>query len=121
MTNFTKAEIHKAYKIVCNKYDIAMGRKLKVDKRTRVGNLAIYLSCRVNKKEIYEKQYNRRYNNYSYSNILDSSLYYDFKNNRHDIKFITPERIAFIGNRNHWAKSERDSKILNILSKHINK
>ena len=118
MTNFSKREIHLAYSIVCNRSNSGR-RPLQVDRRTRIGNLALHLNSNVDKSLIKEKQYNRRFNHYYYRNVLDSSIYFDYKDNRKDIKFITSERISFINGRNHWAKSERDSKILRILAKHF--
>ena len=47
-------------------------------------------------------------------NSLKNPLVVDYFNNKHFLTAVRPDRLSF-GLRNHWAKSEKDLKIINIL------
>ena len=51
-------------------------------------------------------------------NILAAAIVRDYIQNRHDLRRVCADRLDFYG-RNHWAKDDRDRKILTILSRNF--
>lgn len=99
--------------------------KLKVDKRTKVGKLALEMVYKLEKTYDFEEVKNKRKQRHNqkpepYKNILQNPLVKDYINNRHNLKQVLNDRLVFWGGRNHWAKNETDLKILNILRKWTN-
>ena len=96
--------------------------KLKVDRRTRVGKLALQMIYELEKTFDFEEVKNKRKQRHNqkpkpFTNILQNPLVKDYINNRYTIKHILNNRLVFWGGRNHWAKNETDIRILNILRK----
>lgn len=96
-------------------------RAPKVDRRTKFGKavLAEYhrLKNTINYADISKIQAKRRAAKKECGNILSNPLVRDWMSNRGRYGFkVTADRIID-GGRNHWAKSDRDRKILAILSK----
>ena len=93
--------------------------KLKVDKRTKVGKLALEMVYKIemafNFKEVKQKRINR--NKLKFKNILQNPIVKDYINNKPNIKQVLTNGIVFYGGRNHWAKNEKDLRILKILQK----
>lgn len=50
--------------------------------------------------------------------IKDNPMVKDYLNNKKDLKKVFDSHLWFYGNRNHWAKNEKDVKILKILMKY---
>lgn len=120
-----KTERQKAENIAHNylrQRAINVGAKLKVDKRTRVGRLALQIIYEItptyNFNEVREKRRERsRRKSEAFTNVYSSPLVKDYLSNKNSIIKIFPDHIQFYGRRNHWAKTEKDLKILEILSK----
>jgi len=55
-----------------------------------------------------------------FKNILQNPLILDYLSNKHQLNHIGPNGLHFYSNRNHWAKDNRDRKILEVLQKHFN-
>ena len=53
-------------------------------------------------------------------NILASPIVRDYRENHGDLLRVNGDRLIFSG-RNHWAKDERDKRILAILARYANK
>ncbi len=53
-------------------------------------------------------------------NVLALPIVRDYRDNRHQLCRICVDRLVFHG-RNHWAKNERDRRVLGILAAHFNK
>ena len=51
-------------------------------------------------------------------NIKAAPLVRDYYANRHQLRRVCAERLEFYG-RNHWAKNDRDRRILAILAKNF--
>lgn len=49
--------------------------------------------------------------------LFQLPLLKDYMSNKSDIRQVLPDRLVFIGGRNHWAKNEQDRRILSILIK----
>lgn len=96
--------------------------KLKVDRRTKVGKLALKMIYELEKTYDFEGVKNKHKQRViqkpkPYKNILQNPIVKDYINNRHKLKQILNDRLLFWGGRNHWAKNETDLRILNILRK----
>ena len=52
-------------------------------------------------------------------NILAAPLVRDYMQNRHELRRVCVDRLDFYG-RNHWAKDDRDRRILAVLARHFN-
>ncbi len=115
-----------AYNYCFNKYEIlknrvSPNRKINLDRRYKVNQLAINyikkIRATIDFTEIRLLQKERRIrllNNQC--NILQNHIVKDWIENKNMVKSIDDEKISFYG-RNHWAKNDRDVKILEILSK----
>lgn len=96
-------------------------KKLKVDKRTKVGKLALKMVYKIemafNFKEAKEKRLNRNKlkQELKFKNILQNPIVKDYINNKSHIKQVLTNGIMFYGGRNHWAKNEKDLRILKII------
>lgn len=54
-----------------------------------------------------------------YTRIFDLPIVKDWiKNKRRELKGISGDGLHFYGGRNHWAKNDKDRKILSILKKY---
>jgi hypothetical protein len=128
---YTKKEIKKAKKYAYNfiysdsnlKICRPFSRSFKFDGRTKIGNLANRFVLELQKNENLElaknKRISRRKNKkYIFKSILKNPIVIDFINN--NPTNILKDRLIF-GSRNHWAKTEKDIKILEILSKKLTK
>ena len=75
------------------------------------------------KKEIIEirKKRVRNYSPYVFTNVLDNPLVKDIKKNKPFITYISKDLVQFSGGRNHWSKSNLDSKILLYYKRKLNK
>lgn len=96
--------------------------KLKVDRRTKVGKLALKMIYELEKTYDFEGVKNKRKQRENqkpepFKNILQNPIVKDYINNRHKLKQILNDRLLFWGGRNHWAKNETDLRILSILRK----
>lgn len=98
--------------------------RFKPDQRTRIGRLALSQynelseNCSELRDEVLKKQVARRKNKpAAFSNVLSNPIVKDYRANRPFIEKIYPDRIVFSGYRNHWAKDEKDIRILRILRK----
>ena len=101
---------------------INTGAKLRVDKRTKVGKLALQMVYELEKTFDFEEAKNKRKQRHNqkpkpFTNILKNPIVKDYINNKHSIKQILNNRLVFWGGRNHWAKSETDLKILQIFKR----
>ena len=128
MKNYTTSETIAAKKIAYNfifsnqflKIQSPFRSEFRADKRTRIGNLSIQLVRSLERdskthQEAKEKKISRRKNRpFIFSNILDNAIVKDYKKN--SPTHILENRLRF-GNRNHWAKNERDLRVLEILIK----
>jgi len=99
-------------------------RAPKVDKRTKFGRavLAEYYRLKDEKAVLaaIDKQKRRRESaKVTPSNILSNPIVKDWISNR-DKLTVTPEKLTD-GYRNHWAKSDKDRRILAILAKYSRK
>lgn len=56
-----------------------------------------------------------------FATIFEQPIVKDWIKNGSGIKRITGERLQFWDGRNHWAKNEKDKRILSILSKYRTK
>ena len=52
-------------------------------------------------------------------NILAAPLVRDYMQHRHELRRVCVDRLDFYG-RNHWAKNDRDRRILAVLARHFN-
>lgn len=52
------------------------------------------------------------------ANVFNSPLVKDYQANRRDLRRVCADRLDFYG-RNHWAKDDRDRRILAILAKNF--
>lgn len=92
-----------------------------VDRRTKFGKAVLAEYHRLKDEKLVlaaiAKQKQRRESKpKAHTNILDCPLVRDWKSNKGRYGFmITAERIMH-GSRNHWAKSDRDKKILAVLA-----
>jgi hypothetical protein len=53
-----------------------------------------------------------------FTNILSNPIVIDFLSNKNNLVYVYNDHLRFYGNRNHWAKTEKDLKILAILKKY---
>ena len=53
-------------------------------------------------------------------NSLKNPLVIDYKNNKQFLTCIRPDKLSF-GLRNHWAKNEKDRRIISIISRYFDK
>lgn len=94
-------------------------KPLRVDRRTKVGKLALKMVAEIEKDynftEVKEKVKQRRENKREITNVLNTPIVKDYFNNKHCIKQIREDRLVFFNGRNHWAKTEQDYKILKTL------
>lgn len=96
--------------------------KLRVDRRTKVGKLALKMVYEIEKTYDFEGVKNKVKQRAiqkpkPFENILQNPLVKDYINNMYSIKHILNNRLVFLSGRNHWAKNETDLRILNILRK----
>lgn len=96
------------------------GTRLRIDKRTRVGKLALEMIYKIEKDfdfdGVRQKITERiKLKNSTFSNVFTNPIVKDYINNKNNIKTIHRDRIQFFNGRNHWAKSETDLRILKIL------
>lgn len=54
-----------------------------------------------------------------FTNIYNEPLVKDYRNNKGNLRGVYDNRLFFSGGRNHWAKNDRDVKILAILKKNF--
>ena len=116
-------EQKQAEKIVYNylrQKAIHKSAKLRVDKRKRVGKLALQMVYKIEKTFDFEGVKNKRKQRHNqkpkpFTNILQNPIVKDYINNKQSIKQILNNRLVFWGGRNHWAKSETDLRVLSIL------
>jgi hypothetical protein len=52
-----------------------------------------------------------------YVNVFNLPIVKDWRNNRRELQHINGNRMVFSGGRHHWAKNDKDRKILSILAK----
>ena len=118
----TRQEVSMATRIAYShlvEKSIYRGAKLRIDKRTRVGKLALEMIYKLEKtynfEEVREKKKLRSLNGVkSFTNILSRPLVKDYINNKNSLKKIHNDHLEFYG-RNHWAKDELDLRILKKL------
>lgn len=133
MKPYTKDEIKKAkkiaYRFVFSDYSVFMNfhREFEYDRRTRIGNLANHYvlnlkkNSNLNELKILKKKRRKYKQTSEFKNIFTLPIVYDYFKHKHNLKDIQSDRLEFWG-RNHWAKTDKDLKIIKILSKHfINK
>lgn len=121
-----------AYSHLCRPYNIIsrtfsiLFRKNepRVDRRTKFGKevIAEYYKAfsAVNRTEVRKKQEERRKHKVMPPvNILQSPIVLDWMKNKHRL-YVKSDRLTD-GYRNHWAKDERDVRILAILRKYSTK
>jgi len=102
----------------------------KCDLRTKIGKMTLNFYNKMKSDTVYvsfavdaRAKRNARFENrrYKFTNILDCGMTKDYitckRANALDWVEIYPDRMA-VGNRNHWAHTERDRKILSVLSKY---
>ena len=69
---------------------------------------------------IIEKRKNRRANkNYILIPISKLPIVFDYLEHKLDLIQVCDDHLRFYSGRNHWAKNEKDLKILAILKKHF--
>lgn len=110
-----------AYSIIMDRVNRPTAKVMQVDRRTKVGKLALEMVCEIEKTFDFEKAYRKRKERREkkvkpFLNILGRPIVKDYLNNKHQIKAIHKDRIDFFG-RNHWAKDATDFKIIEILMK----
>lgn len=108
-----------AHKYLAMKAGFGLTKLPKVDKRTKVGKLALEMIYKLEKtynfEEVREKKKLRNLNRVKpFTNILSRPLVKDYINNKHSLKKVHENRLEFYG-RNHWAKDELDLRILKKL------
>lgn len=107
-----------AYKYFFSRNHIVLQRKPKFDMRYNVSKraMSIYIDlCNtVNVNEVRLLQIKRAAlkKNTSPISIFEQPIVRDYMNNKP--VYVYPDRLSF-GLRNHWAKNEKDFKILNVL------
>lgn len=103
--------------------NVLLNRNFKYDARTRVGNLAASIvrakqlndSEKMRIKSLKRQRANSRQQNVQVP-ILSQPIVVDWIKNKRWLK-VQNNRLTD-GYRNHWAKNEKDLKILAILRKH---
>lgn len=110
-----------AYSIIMDRVNRPTAKVMQVDRRTKVGKLALEMVCEIGKTFDFEKAYRKRKERREkkvkpFLNILGRPIVKDYLNNKHQIKAIHKDRIDFFG-RNHWAKDDMDLKILDSIIK----
>ena len=99
-------------------------KKLKVDRRTNVGNMALAIvethklseSERIN---ILRIRKSRHINNQIVNNsLLSNKLFLDYLKHKSSLKEVTGDCLCFHG-RNHFAKTESDKIVLSVIKKHF--
>jgi ribosomal protein L17 len=108
--------------------NIYQGKNPKLDRRFTVNKMALNFIRKNNisettKKAIREKKRQRAIlrNMHKQESILKNKLVVDYLANKNSIKYIYEDHISFCGFRNHWAKNEKDLKVLEILRKYYKK
>lgn len=111
-----------AYKYLYGINHIVINKPFKYDKRTTLGKEANTIVQSLKKTidrdmilKIKSKRAAQKLIKETVS-IFNQPLVKDYINNKHYIKAIHQDRIEFYS-RNHWAKNDKDLKILQILSK----
>ena len=125
--NYTPQEVKQAKRLAYLYATSVRATVLKMhfvyDKRTRIGRLAYTMipaiRQHINTDQIIEKRKQRaalKKEDYKQTtNILDTPIVKDYIRNRPLV--VYPDRLK-AQNRNHWAKDDRDKKILEILMKY---
>lgn len=129
VSNPTKNEIRQAkarvYSHLGNTY-LVRRRKPRVDRRTRVGRLILNYYCELDGSQesvlitIKKMERAQARKGTAFTNILYNPLVRDYFANRDNLKEVHSSHLEFRG-RNHWAKCERDLKILEILKRNWTK
>jgi hypothetical protein len=125
MKSYTKEEIKKARKIafshLFNTSNMLLGHRFKYDARTRIGKLSAMIfyseAKKINTRDILalRKERSKRKPT-EHSNMLNNKLLIDWRKNK-AYSTITKTHIDFV-NRNHWAKTSQDYKVLEVLAKY---
>ena len=119
LEKLSKEATNKAWKLVMDFRNLRFGKMGKLDKRYILNKEALKIAKSLDydstyilqkKKERQERKYRKN------NNILSNPIVVDYLKHKDSICFINDERINF-GQRNHWAKNEKDIKILTILRK----
>lgn len=123
--NPTKSEIRQAkarvYSHFGNTYPVRR-RKPRVDRRTRVGRLVLNYYYELDGSQesvlitIKKMERAQARKGTGFTNVLDNPLVRDYFANKDNLKEVHSSHLEFWG-RNHWAKSDRDLKILEILAR----
>lgn len=95
------ARLHDNHRLVVDSFEAAMKRRT----RQREGWVAEE-EARVNE---------------ALFNSLKNPLVIDFLNNKRFLTCVRPDKLSFGTTRNHWAKNEKDRRILSIFRKHLDK
>lgn len=104
-----------------NLYELAHGRVIKFDGRTRQGKSDWKYfkkheqELRAEARIILELREERRKNRHVFKNILQNSLYLDYRENKKYCE-VYPDHIR-IGRRNHWASTNEDKLVLKVLNR----
>ena len=112
-----------AYKYLTGIYTArhASYRPPKVDRRTRFGKAVLSeynrLKAKINYAEVRLKQHERMKSRHAFVNILGTPIVKDWLSNKGRGIRVMTDRLTD-GYRNHWAKNERDLRILAILKKY---
>lgn len=111
-----------AYNYIYSIHNLILGKRFAFDGRTRIGKLSkkfvddMQISQQ-QKNEIRAKIKARKANkSYEFTNYLNNKLYLDYS--RNFPTFINENFIRF-NNRNHWAKTSQDFKVLAIIRKNF--
>lgn len=122
MKTYTQAEVKQAIKsamsIIYSNDNLMFGRKYKFDNRYRIGKLAnkIIRETVINKTEILAKRKARMASKpQPFTNILSNKLYIDWRKNKANLWVNSDHLRDKYSDRRHWAKSEKDIKLLAIL------
>ena len=125
MEDITKQAKSKAYKLFFNRYNIALipsinRHRKHFDLRRNIDKIAISiykeLVNTVNHKEIKAKQAQRlKARQVATSNIYENKLFLDFKSNNN---LLIYSNYLTDGYRKHWAKTDQDLRVLQVLRKH---
>lgn len=128
MKKFSKKATKRGYQIIFSIGNLMINKLPRLDRRYNL-NKEILLFVRINqlshieKKEILAVKKSRAIakSMCTYVPIRQNKLYVDYRNNRNNIKYIDDDCIHFSSGRNHWAKNDRDLKVINILKRHFAK
>lgn len=94
------ARLHDNHRLVVDSFEAAMKRRTRQRERWATEDEA-----RVNE---------------GLFNSLKNPLVIDYKNNKQFLTCVRPDKLSF-GIRNHWAKNEKDRRIISIISKYFDK